>query len=277
MPALRPIAQFAAFYSVLIASYSLVRFYVYREFSLLPVIGLIVVGLIFFGERGNLAAIVTLFVYGLFIRMGRRLKLLWLAVGVAVALWFTFLLDALRNSNFSISAVVKGFAINMFFGNSFSDTRDFAEVLSFWDGHHFWGKTYLAGVFAFIPRALSSFRDTWSIGVVTATMAGFKTTEHPGLRVGVFGEAYLNFGLVGVILLGLLFGATLRLVDLRMKQSAADLPRSEIRLYSYLVALTFVGVCENSSTASAFYTILLIFAMSWIALRIFKFLKIPIV
>lgn len=274
-PALRPIAQFAAFYSVLIGSYCLVRFYTYREFSLLSVIGLIMVGLIFFGERGNIIAITTLLISGLFIRLGKRLKLIWIGVGVAATLFLTFLLDAIRRPNFSLKAVVEGFTINMFYGNSFSDTRDFALVLSNWDGHHFWGKTYLAGLFAFIPRALSSFRDTWAIGVVTATMAGFKPTEHPGLRVGIFGEAYFNFGLVAVFLLGLLIGATLRLVDMRMKQSAADSSRSQMRLYSYAVAMAIVSGFENSSSASSIYTVYLIFALSWIVLRCFRFLKIP--
>jgi hypothetical protein len=192
------------------------------------------------------------------------------------ALALTFLLDALRRPNFSLAAVVGGFAINMFYGNSFSDTRDFAVILSFWDGHFFWGKTYLAGLLAFIPRALSSFRDTWAIGVVTATLAGFKTTEHPGLRVGIFGEAYLNFGLPAVLLLGILIGATTRLVDLRMKQSAKDLPRSAMRLYSYLFALALLIGFENSSVASTLYSILFIFAATWIAIRCFRFLKIPI-
>ena len=268
MPALRPIAQFAAFYSVLIASYCLVRFVVFKERSMLPIIALIVCGLLFFGERGNIFAIAMLTIIGTFIRMGRRLKLVWLVAGTVGALCLVFLLDGLRNPNFSLAAVVGGFALNMFYGNSFSDTRDFAVILSFWDGHFLWGKTYLAGLIAFVPRVLSSFRDTWAIGVVTATMAGFKTTEHPGLRVGIFGEAYLNFGLVGVFLLSLLIGSTMRLVDMRMKQSAALLPKNDVRIFSYYLITLPIAVAQNSSVASTFYTIMLVIGLSWVVQRI---------
>ena len=275
-PDLRPIAQFAAFYSVLVASYSLVRFYLYKELSSLLVVSLLIFGLLFFGERSNLAAIAIILVIGIFIRLGRKLRLFSLAVGSFVALCITFILDGLRSPNFSIKAVMEGFALSIFYGNSFSDTRDFATILSFWDGHFIWGKTYLAGLIAFIPRVLSSFRDKWSYGVVTATMAGLDPTEHPGLRIGSFGEAYLNFGLVGVILLGLFVGAITRLIDLRMKQSAASSSTSGIRLFSYYILTLYIAVAENSSTASTFYTTVVIIGLSWAALRIATFLQIQL-
>jgi len=274
MPALRPIAQFTAFYSVLVGSYALVRFVVYREKVMLLVTALITIGLLFFGERANLAAIVMLLVIGTFIRMGRKLRIIWIFAGVTIALFFVFLLDGLRNPNFSLAAVFGGIAISMFYGNSFSDTRDFALILSFWDGHYFLGKTYLAGLIAFVPRFLSSFRDTWAIGVVTATMAGFSPKEHPGLRVGIFGEAYLNFGLLGVLPLSLAIGSVVRLIDMRMKQSVALLPRKNIRVFSYYLMTLPIGVAENSSLASSFYSIMLILGLSWVAQRVAKAIKI---
>lgn len=275
-PALRPIAQFAAFYAVLIGSNCLARFYNYREFSMGAILFLIVVGLVFFGERGNIVGLAMMTVVVMFIQKGRRLKLASLTAGIIVALFFVFFLDALRRPTFSLRAMLGGSLINMFYGNSFSDTRDFALILSFWDGHFLLGKTYLAGLFAFIPRFMSTFRDTWAIGVVTATLAGFSPKEHPGLRVGIMGEAYLNFGIAGVFLLGLFAGAGIRLIDLRMKQSVATLPAPNLMAYSYYIITFMIGTFENSSLASTFYTILVVLLVSWIALKASRLLKLSI-
>ena len=275
-PALRPIAQFISFYSVFIASYCLARFEQYKERSMLFVVFMVSLGMLFFGSRGAIGSIFLMTITVLFIKMRRRLKLFWLVTGGFFALCMVFALDALRRPRFSLGSVVSGFALNLFYGNSFSDTRDFAVILSFWDGHYLLGKTYLAGLIAFVPRFLSTFRDTWSYGVVTATMAGFKPTEHAGLRIGLFGEAYLNFGLIGVTLLGLFIGATVRLIDLRMKQAVTVLPQSDIRVYSYSIMALLVSAAENSSTASTCYSILLVILVSWTMLRVSSFLKLPL-
>ncbi|HEY5235572.1 MAG TPA: hypothetical protein VIJ14_05300, partial [Rhabdochlamydiaceae bacterium] len=82
-----------------------------------------------------------------------------------------------------------------------------------------------------------------------------------------FGEAFLNFGLIGVFLLSLFIGASIRLIDLRMKQSVAILPRSNMRVYSYYVITFLVGACINSANASTFYVILLVLLVSWAVLN----------
>jgi hypothetical protein len=274
--ALRPIAQFSAFYAVLIGSYSLARLYEYRERSMMVVVSLIVVGLLFYGERGNIAGLASMTVLVFFLRRGRKLNLLRLGMGICCAFVLVSALDALRNGGFSLHSMAAGFVISTFYGNSFSDTRDFALVLSYWDGHYLLGKTYLAGLIAFVPRFLSSFRDTWSYGVVTATIAGLNPKEHPGLRIGIVGEAFLNFGVLGVCLLGLFIGAASRLIDLRMKQSVALQPRADMRAYSYMVIGTVVAAFQNSSSSSTLYSVLLVLLISWVMLRVFSFLKLPV-
>ncbi len=273
IPALRPVAQFAAFYSVLIGSLCLARYTVYRERSMLIVVLLIVGGLQFYGERSNLLALTLLAVTTGLLKAGRRVRLWWLVGGAVSLLFLSMLLNAVRQPNFSLTLVLARFGLETFYGNSFSDTRDFALVLSFWDGQHFYGLTYLAGLLAFIPRALSPFRDHWAIGVVTATMAGFSPTEHPGLRPGVFGEAYLNFGLVGVVLAGVLMGSCIRFVDLRMKQALAKLPSKSLKVFSYYILFTFTAALQISSGASAAYTVTLIFLISWVLVKFANFLK----
>jgi hypothetical protein len=275
-PALRPIAQFATFYSILIGSYCFARFIRYRERSLITVTAGIATGLIFFGSRNAILSLFTLSIMTMFITTGRRLRISLLLGGIFLALFAAVFLDALRRPNFSFSAVTGGILLSTFYGNSFSDTRDFAIILSYWNGQYLFGKTYLAGLIAFVPRFLSSYRDTWGLGVVTATMVGFKTTEHAGLRIGLFGEAYINFGLAAVLLMGMFIGASMRLIDLRMKQSAAALPASGVRIYSYYLVATVVSAVQNSSNASTIYSIFFIFIASWMAVKTSRLLRLPL-
>lgn len=275
-PALRALAQFAAFYAILAGGYAFARYAMYREREMLLLTTIIAVGFIFFGERGNIVALFSTVVLVAFIRLRRRARLLYMAAGVLATLFAVMLLDGLRSPNFSLSHVLTGFSANIFYGNSFSDTRDFAIVLSYWDRHPLFGKTYLAGLFAFIPRFVSSYRDTWAIGVVTARLAAFSPTQHPGLRVGTFGEAFLNFGMAGVILVGLFTGMVVRLIDLRVKQALAELPRSGVRVYVYFILTYLTTAVQNSSGASSFYTVLVFIGLSWAMLRASRFLKLPL-
>lgn len=222
-----------------------------------------------FGSRSSLMNVaVGLLLVGM-IRMGPRLKPYWIVIGAMAGLFLAIFLDALRSPNFSIQRMLAGLTLGIFYGNSFSDVRDFAVVLSFWDGTFFWGKTYLAGLLAFVPQVLSSFRAHWAIGVVTAGMAGFDSTKHPGLRVGISGEAYFNFGWVGVVAVGLFAGAVVRLVDSETKRAIRLLPTENLRAYSFWVVLILVGVAENTSGASTVYTTFLILWISWLLVRVF--------
>ena len=275
-PALRAASNLVSFYSVLIGSYCVARFFRFRERSMLVITICLSAGLLFFGSRGLIAGLLSTALVVFLIELRTRLRFAWIGAGILGVLSASVLLDALRSSNFSLGRISAGFLLSIFFGNSYSDTRDFALVLSFWDHHLLWGKTFLAGLIAFVPRFLSSFRDAWSIGVVTATLVGFSPQEHPGLRLGIFGEAYLNFGLTGVALLGLFVGAVTRLIDLRVKQSLDLLPGSGLLVYSYLAIGLILAVAVNSTGASSFYTVLLLFGVSWLALRAARFLNIPL-
>ncbi len=187
-PELRPIAQFAAFLAVTIGSFALGRFEVRRERSMLLLSGLLGVAMFFYGARGFLLALVQLPLIVWLMRRRRRVKLYHLAILVVFAFTASVVLDALRH-HVSIGHAILAAGALIAFGNSFSDTRDFAVVLSFWNHSFFLGKTYLAGVLAFIPRFISPFRDKWALGVVTATMAGLNPRQHAGLRIGNSGEA----------------------------------------------------------------------------------------
>jgi len=276
MPALRPLAQFSAFYAIIAGGYAFARYTIYRERSMLLLTVPIALAFCFYAERSNIFGLFLTGAVVTAIRMRRRIRLLYIAAGFVGVLFLVMLLDAIRRPNFSLSGMLQGFGFNVFFGNSFSDTRDFATILSFWHGQFLWGKTYLAALISFVPRVLSPFRDKWALGVVTATMAGFLPTEHPGLRIGISGEAFLNFGLPGVLALSLFLGSVLRLIDMRVKQSLAELPRSGMRVYAYFFLGYLVGAAQNSSGGSVVYTVLAFLAVSWAMIKVSRLLKLPL-
>ncbi len=155
-------------------------------------------------------------------------------------------------------------------GNTFSDIRDGAFLLKGFavrtDSSFVHGLTYLAGLLGFVPSSLSAFRQTWSWGRFSAhTLAGIRET-HFGLRGGWFLESYLNFGVVGILVLALVLGllmfkseqiyrrfilrpgtrgkaahlaadASLLLVLLRTLFSALTCSSGTIELYSCLVTM----------------------------------------
>lgn len=94
----------------------------------------------------------------------------------------------------------------IFYGNNFSDFRDYAWILSGFDGHFYHGMTYLAGYMALVPSVISEFRNDYRTGIITTTLAGLDPEFHAGLRPTLFGEAYLNFGIPGIIFAATLFG-----------------------------------------------------------------------
>jgi oligosaccharide repeat unit polymerase len=91
-----------------------------------------------------------------------------------------------------------------------SEVNDLAWVLSEWNHHWYMGDTWLAALWP-LPATVSSFKNTYVLTSVTKDIVGIsREFESGGLRISMFGEAYLNFGYIGVIGLGLLFGFLIR-------------------------------------------------------------------
>jgi hypothetical protein len=176
----------------------------------------------------------------------------------------------LRSGQYSPTEFIGGAVALLLYGDTFSDLRDFAWVYSGWN-HVFWaGKTYLAAIMAFIPRVASEFRDTWGFGVATATTVGFDPKLHPGLRPGVFGESFFNFGLIGVIAMGLMLGIAYRRVDIDVKVSLASSQPSMRRAYASSMLLIVTGSFALTSSFSGLYILAAIYLFSWICLQVAK-------
>lgn len=216
-----------------------------------------------FGMRGLLVINLLFFIlYRLYQREG-RFQWKWLLSVCSLLFFIAVYLSQLRSGIHDMGSAAARFFFHLLYGNNFSDTRDFAWLLSFWDGEYFYGKTYVAGFFSFIPRSLSALRQEWSFSIVTNSWIGFDSLEMPGLRPGTFGEMFFNFGLVGVMLYGFVFGYALRFADSRLKQ-AIEIDRDVIKGYAQTFAFTCILQMNISSGLWGLY--IFIFAHALLAL-----------
>jgi hypothetical protein len=187
---------------------------------------------------------------------GRRA--LALVPAALVVLLFVFYVGDVREGQYSLLLTAANFGVLFFYGNNFSDLRDFAWMLAFWDGEWLAGRTQLAGALGFIPAFLSPFRTEWGWGRVSVEMVGigFRDTPglHPGLRPGAFGEPYLNFGLPGVILGGLALGYVCVRLHAATRHAVASYPPFHAKL-AILAAFTCLGILFQFYNTGAFFSV----------------------
>ena len=126
----------------------------------------------------------------------------------------------------------------------------------------------VAAVLSFVPRFASQFRDTWGLGVATASTVGFDPQIHPGLRPGVFGEGFFNFGLFGVVAVGLVLGVILRRVDIDVKRAFASARPSMMKAFASTMLLGVAGSIAVSAGFSGLYILGGIYVFSWLCLSV---------
>jgi len=265
-PTLRPVVLVVSNYSVIIAAHCFARYVEKRERALLACTLLLSFGLLFFGARSNLLGIYESVLLCYLVKLRGRVSLLRIGSLVFVIIVVGFYLGELRQGEYSLIAFAGSLAFLLFYGNNFSDLRDFAWVYAAWDHVSWSGKTYLAAILAFVPRFASEFRDTWGLGVATSSTAGLDTQTHPGLRPGIFGEGFFNFGILGVVIVGLLFGIIVRRVDIEVKRALATPRPSMIRAFAATMLLSISACVVLSNNSSAFYVLCGAYAFSWFCL-----------
>lgn len=274
-PALRPVALIISGYSIVIASHCLARYIDFREKILLACTLGLTFGLVFFGARSNILEIYLNILLCYLIRMRGRISIFRIAGVVVIITLVGLYLGNVRAGQYSLSTFFSFLIVALFFGNNFSDLRDFAWVYALWNHKYWHGKTYLAAVTSFVPRFASAFRDRWGLGVATATTLGFDPHVHPGVRPGVFGEGFFNFGIPGVIVIGLLIGIILRRVDMDTKRALLP-PRPSMRkAFASTMLLNVIGTITISSSFSSLYVLGGIYLFSWGLLLVLRLIRIP--
>ena len=272
-PGIRPIAQLVALSSTAVIPHSLARYLDTKEKPLLVCSLVLSFGLLFFGQRGSLIFAYMNLVLCYVIGRGRDIGIMRIVAMAVTLLGLIFYLGNVREGLYSPAEFVTSLVFLAFYGNNFCDLRDFAWIDSHWN-HQLWlGKTYLAGLATFLPRSISDFRATWSFGVATDWTVGLDTELHPGLKPGEFGELFFNFGLLGVILGGLLIGILVRRADLAAKSALGDSRPSMVRAFSSTMLIS-VALCIDTSLAlPGIYALCGIYAIGWLWLQVVELLQ----
>lgn len=150
---------------------------------------------------------------------------------------------------------------DFFHGNTYSDNRDFGWILAKWNGQYLHGRTYIAGAMSIVPRKFSRFREKWAFGIYTAKVIGYDYKYFAGLRLGFFGESFLNFGILGVMFLGLVLGFVLKKLDFFVKKTFMTLD-DPIKAFAGIFAWNFIMCLNVSINFGALYSLMLIIVLS---------------
>ncbi len=267
-PTLRPVALTISSYSIVIASHCLARYVDGKERILLACTLLLTFGLVFFGARSNLLGIYLNVLLCYLVSLRNRISLFRIIGLIALIVGTGFYLGNVRAGAYSPAEFFASLVFLLFYGENFADLRDFAWVYSAWD-HSFWaGKTYIAAFLSFIPRFASHFRDTWGLGAVTSSTVGFDPQVHPGLRPGMFGEGYFNFGLFGVVGVSLMLGIILWRIDVDVKQAMAAPQPSMMKAFASTMLLGVAVPLALTANFSSLYVLGGIYLFSWFCLCI---------
>jgi hypothetical protein len=120
------------------------------------------------------------------------------------------------------------------------------------------GATLLAGLFAFVPRAIWTNKPVRGGSAFVREHTGYQASEETTFGIGPFFEYYANFAMFGVIFFSFLMGMFIRYLDLRAFRALAEGRMNEaIPLMSGLVAL-IQPLANASSLFSTFYASLIV-------------------
>ncbi|WP_077145354.1 hypothetical protein [Sphingopyxis sp. KK2] len=120
------------------------------------------------------------------------------------------------------------------------------------------GSTLLAGLFAFVPRAIWTNKPVRGGSQFVSEHTGYNASAETTFGIGPFFEFYANFAMFGVVVFSLLMGMFVRYLDMRAFRALAEGRMAEaVPLMSGLVA--FIQPLANASSLfSTFYASLII-------------------
>jgi hypothetical protein len=219
---------------------------------------------IFYGIRSVLIqALLFYYAFSIFhnqgrLKMGRVLASLFLLILLALEL------EKLREG-IPLFQFSSGIFPSLVYGNQLSDTRDFAWVLARWDGEYLGGLGYLANIFSFIPSALFSLRQEYSLANYTSHLIDLDISTHNGVRPGFFGQIFFNFGPFGVFVGGMIYGILLKFTNLKFKECILE-KRDIIEAYGK----TIPYFCLTSLLFSHVYWLLYLFVLINLSLSVLR-------
>ena len=195
-----------------------------------------VLELIVFGARGELISSIAICISGYVIKNKLTLRIFYKSVSILLVLSVVFFsLEFIREYYRSVpDEKMVNPIVKLYYGNNLSDIRDCALVLEHWDGKYLYGKNILAGLMFFVPREYSEYRNTWATSRYTNRLVGV-SDAHAGYRMGLFGEMFLTFGIIGVGIWGFLWGYVIKRLDYIVKVNNENKNFIKIIFSAYLV------------------------------------------
>lgn len=245
-----------------------------KRFYILPIL-INIFTLFATGNRGPLLmGVLNIVIVYMYVKYKDSIKINTFILGVGVAiLVFGMGMSVLRDGG-QINGFGKLFNDTVY-GNTFSDVRDGAYVLYGFEEKYdtlLYGKNYLADLISFIPSSMSDFRSTWSYGAFsTNTLFGWE--GHYGLRGGWFLQPYINFGYIGVIIVGILYGLIIAyLEEFFYKNIICREYDSEIIANKLMITNTLCTISSfllvSSAGAQYYVSIILIVALVAISIKL---------
>ncbi|MFP2997926.1 O-antigen polymerase [Spongiivirga sp. MCCC 1A20706] len=214
------------------------------------------ISLFFTAKRGQLffpffISLVSYLIY--------RRKVLGLTIFSSLAL---ILISISRNINQLLTGTFKFEDALMSFSTSFFvSVRELARVLySFEIGgyNYLYGKTYIAGFFSFIPTSINTLKANYNYMRYTSVISGQNPDDFGGMRSTFVGEAYINFGVFGIISCSVFFALLMYFVYLWIKKYSTD---SFVYFLFTLWCLKLIifPFYENGSAMLLFFLITILF------------------
>ncbi len=199
-------------------------------------------------------------------RRSRPLLVLGVAAFMALYLGLSGFSSILRQTRETLGEgnIVAASFREAFLGNNLSDLRDGAWVFGSWDYVPLNGKTYLGAVGALLPSALFPEKKDSYLGLVALRIVHWPVEGHFGLRISFFAESFLNFGLAGVVGLGVLIGCLGGYLLKKLHLSVAEQTPCLTRNLRILLSMQLVLALSESSQGFVFYSILLLLFVMWL-------------
>jgi oligosaccharide repeat unit polymerase len=143
----------------------------------------------------------------------------------------------------------------------FVSVRELTRVLFFFndgDNSYLFGKTYIAGFFSFIPTRINSLKANYNYMRYTSIISNQNPDDFGGMRSTYLGEAFVNFGFVGIVLLPIFFALFVYIIHIFIKKYAIN-----DFIYYLMVFWVFkvlvMPFYENGSSMILFFLITILF------------------
>ncbi|MDT7831117.1 O-antigen polymerase [Flavobacteriaceae bacterium S356] len=143
----------------------------------------------------------------------------------------------------------------------FVSVRELTRVLFFFnEGEHayLFGKTYVAGVFSFIPTKINSLKANYNYMRYTSIISDQNPDEFGGMRSTYIGEAFVNFGFVGIILVPILFAIFVYIIHILIKKYALNNFIYYVMVF-WIFKMLVMPFYENGSSMILFFLITVAF------------------